>query len=60
MISYLKKMLKQNESVKLYMIDGATISVVHLKKTMSGMCLVIDEDNIEHLINTRYIVQIEA
>ena len=46
MISYLKKLLKQNDSVKIHLIDGSVVSALHFKKGYSnGNCLVIDEDN---------------
>ncbi len=61
MISHLKKLLKQNDSVKIHLIDGSVVSALHFKKGYSnGSCLVIDEDNTEHYINSRYIVQIES
>ena len=61
MISYLKKLLKQNDSVKIHLIDGSVISALHFKKGYSnGNCLVIDEDNVEHYLSSRYIVQIES
>lgn len=32
MISYLKKLLKQNDSVKIHLIDGSVVSALHFKK----------------------------
>ncbi|GEM_PF-669991 len=40
MISYLKKLLKQNDSVKIHLIDGSVVSALHFKKGYSnGNCL---------------------
>ena len=35
MISYLKKLLKQNDSVKIHLIDGSVVSALHFKKGYS-------------------------
>ena len=32
MISYLKKLLKQNDSVKIHLIDGTVVSALHSRK----------------------------
>ena len=61
MISYLKKLLKQNDSVKIHLIDGSVSSPLHIKKGNSNRkCQQKEDHNNETNINRTYIVQIES
>ncbi len=61
MISYLKSQLKQNEVVKIHLSNGTIVFAVHVKRASTlGSILVIDRENVEHLISNTHIVQLES